>query len=192
VSTLSFTIQVFSFPLAEPWGSQFRALKHLCFHRDRTPEKQAEHDDRFSGKKDIDKAVVAVESGQIIGAITTLKRIIPFEGENIVLGGVGAVCTHPDKRKMGVSTALLKVTKEELQKAGADIAYLCTDVDEEGQWLYSKIDFVPLGRPHTYFGISGTRYTDTDDGMIAPINSPEIFKRVMSSSVPFDIGVGNW
>lgn len=189
--SLTYTIEVFPFPVPEPWGSQFDAVKHLCFHRDRSPEKQAEHDDRFSGKKDIDKAIVAIENGQIIGCITTLKRTITFEGENIVLGGIGAVCTHPDKRRMGISSALLAASKVELQKAGADIAYLCTDVDEEGQWLYSKIGFVPLRRSHTYLGPSGQRYFD-DDGMIAPINSPEVFKRVMASREPFDIGSGNW
>ncbi len=191
MATVSFTIEIFAFPLSEPWGSQFCELKHLCFHRDRTPEKQAEHDDRFSGKKDIDKAVCAIEDGHIIGAVTTLKRTIPFEGKNIVLGGIGAVCTHPDKRRQGVSSKLLKASMEQLRKDGCDVAYLCTDVHEEGVWLYSPVGFVPLVKPHTYLGLSGKRYTDTD-GMVAAINSPEIVKRILESPEPFDIGTGNW
>jgi hypothetical protein len=51
--------------------------------------------------------------------------------------------------------------------------------------------FVPLGRAHTYRGKSGKRYTE-QDGLIAPVTSPETFARVIKDQPPFDIGRGNW
>lgn len=56
--------------------------------------------------------------------------------------------------------------------------------------LYGQFGFVPLGRPHTFIGKSGPRYTDTDV-MIAPVNSPALFDTVRLEREPFDIGTGN-
>jgi hypothetical protein len=76
---------------------------------------------------------------------------------------------------------------------GCDIAYLCANVHNPGilTLYYGQIGFVPLGRPHTYRGKSGKRYTD-QDGMIAPVTSPETFAQVIKDQPRFDIGRGNW
>jgi hypothetical protein len=79
-----------------------------------------------------------------------------------------------------------------LHAAQADVAYLCADLGNPSRLrLYGQFGFVPLGRPQTYVGPSGTRYTD-DDAMLAPIGSPAVFERIMAAREPFDIGRGNW
>jgi hypothetical protein len=81
---------------------------------------------------------------------------------------------------------------EEMKRIGCDVAYLCAAVNDPGiVRLYGQSGFVPLRRPHTYFGKSGRLYED-NDAMIAPICSPAVFKEVLTSTEPFHIGTGNW
>lgn len=126
------------------------------------------------------------------GVTGVLRREINYEGKQITLGGIGGLCTRFDRRQMGVATKLLFKAMEELKKAGCDMAYLCTSIEKP--WMvkfYGKVGFILLGRPHTYLGKSGKRYTD-HDAMIAPVNSKEIFKFVLLQQSNFDIEVGNW
>lgn len=188
---IHFTVKSFSLPVSEPYKTQAKALGSLCFDRVRLPDDQQEHEDRFCSKRDWYRFVLAIEDDHVIGSITTLIRPILFQGQQILLGGIGGVCTHPDKRREGVAVSTLQAAMAVLTEAQCDLAYLCTDTDAEGVWLYSKVGFVPIGRNHTYLGKSGVRYTD-DDGMIAPVCSPKIFRQVLEAPEPFDIGTGNW
>jgi GNAT superfamily N-acetyltransferase len=175
------------------WREAVQQLKAACFgpHR-QTPHERVEHDDRFCSAQDSVKHLLAITDDAVIGNVTLLRREIPFKGRTIHLGGIGAVCTHKPFRRMGVASALLTVGMEELHSLGCDVAYLCADVHNPGiLTLYRQRGFVPLGRPHTYRGRSGKRYTDRD-GLIAPVTSPEPFAQVIKDQQPFDIGRGNW
>ncbi len=73
---------------------------------------------------------------------------------------------------------------------GCDVAYLCANIKESGA-LYSKAGFVSLNRPYTYIGQSGKLYEDIN-GMIAPVNSPDIFEEILRSEEKLHLGPGNW
>lgn len=169
-----------------------RLLKD-CFHTTtRTPEEQAKHEDRYCSNEDIIGHVVALHDDKVFGVIIVLKRNISFQGQEILLGGIGGVCTDKSKRRMGIATMLLKTAMEHLRKNNCDVAYLCADIHNPGMVrLYGQVGFVILNKPHTYLGKSGKRYTDTD-GMIAPVSSQEVFMEIMRDKEPFDIGRGNW
>lgn len=154
-----------------------------------TEEARREMYDRFHGDDGIGY-ILAHAGNELIGAIKILRRAIPFAGRTIQLGGIGGVATRDDWRGRGVASATTAAAMAFLRQHECDIAYLCTDIAKLGV-LYGKVGFIPLGRPHTYVGASGTRYTD-NDGMIAPVNSRELFDAVLAAQGPFDIGPGNW
>lgn len=157
-----------------------------------TPEERAVGKDKFCSRGDRILSVVAEDARDVVGVVELFQRVISFDGSSITLGGIGGLCTRKDKRKNGVGTLLLKKAMEELRRSGADIAYLCTEVEKE--WMvafYEKAGFVRLRYGHTYVGKSGKLYTEFD-GMIAPVCTEEIFQRISMIKQPFDIGRGNW
>lgn len=169
----------------------FEALEQAAFRWNENPlEDQREGEDRFCSRGDTIGYILAHAGDELIGAIALSQRAILFGERMIGLGGLGGVATRADWRGRGVASATTAAAMAVLRERGCDIAYLCTEIARLGT-LYGKVGFVPLGRPHTYLGASGKRYTDTD-GMIAPVNSPAIFEAVLAAQEPFDIGRGNW
>jgi GNAT superfamily N-acetyltransferase len=154
------------------------------------PEGEQEVYEKYCSEADLIKQLLAFEDSEIIGGLELYKRSIAFDGRKILLGGFGAVWTRPDKRRKGVSTALLNRGMDVLRDHGCDIAFLCTDVTTLGG-LYGAVGFQPLVTNHTYLGRFGKRHVDSD-GMIAPVCSEELFGRILKSKEPFDIGRGNW
>jgi GNAT superfamily N-acetyltransferase len=154
------------------------------------PDGEQEVYEKYCSEADLFKQLLAFEDSEIIGGLELYKRSIAFDGRKILLGGIGAVWTRPDKRRRGVSTALLKRGMDILRDHACDIAYLCTDVTKLDR-LYGAVGFQPLVTNHTYLGRFGKRHVDSD-GMIAPVCSEEILGQILNSKEPFDIGRGNW
>ena len=173
-------------------AEQVHDLLRTCFDRPRTPEQHVAHQDRFSSAGDAIKHVITSDNETVVGLVRVFVRTISFQSEPVILGGIGDVCTHPDWRGRGIARAALEVAMQTLVDAQADVAYLCADLGNPSRLrLYGQFGFVPLGRPQTYVGPSGTRYTD-DDAMLAPVGSRAAFERIMAAAEPFDIGGGNW
>ena len=155
---------------------------------DWTNEDMKDQDDRY-GSLPL-AYVIAYEKKEIIGVINLLKRKINFKNKTIWLGGVGGVCTHADWRRHGIASKLLEKGMMVLKDQGCDIALLCTDVAKLAL-LYSRVGFSPLGRDYRATGLSGKIYLDSG-GMIAPVNSPEIFQEVLQDKEIFDIQGQDW
>jgi len=134
--------------------------------------------------------LLVFEGDQIIGRILLYKRKVIFNNRDLILGGVGGVCTRKDKRKQGIATLMLKEAVKILKKWGCDIAYLCAVIEKTGS-LYGQVGFVPLNKPYTYYGRSGKLHKE-NNGMIAPLNSSSIFEEVLNSNQKLHLGVGNW
>lgn len=77
-----------------------------------------------------------------------------------------------------------------LRENKCDIAFLCTDIKKLSS-LYSPFGFVPLNREYRSTGLSGKIYLD-ERGMIAPINSEQIFRNILQMREPFDLGGQDW
>lgn len=71
--------------------SKITKFLELCFtQKNQTPEQKAEHDDKYCSKND-----------QIVGVTICLKRKILYHTKQIILGGIGGVCTLEEfRRKM--------------------------------------------------------------------------------------------
>ena len=188
-----FILQTYT-TLPDALRKPLRELDTLCFtwQQTLTLAQKNENDDKFCSGADIVGYVLAMEAGRIIGETKICKRTIQFENQPVILGGIGSVATHPDKRLRGVAKAMIAKAMEMLKNQRCDIAYLCVDErDPRKVGLYRTFGFDLLYRPHTYLGKSGKRYTDTD-AMIAPINAPALYTLVANGTAPLDIGTGNW
>jgi len=154
----------------------------------RTPEHLAQEDEKFFSQP---KAwILAFEADEIIGRVLLHKREITFGRKKINLGGIGGVCTRKDKRNQGLASNMLREAIGILMEWGCDIAYLCADIEKSGS-LYSRAGFVPLQKPYSFYGRSGKLH-EQRNGMIAPLNSREIFEEVLHAREIFHIGPGNW
>ena len=171
-----------------------RDLDTMCFRKDyvQTAADLIDMDEKFCSTADLLYYILIHEGDQIIGETRVYKRVIPYSNTKIVLGGIGSVGTHPDKRQRGVASVMLTEAMGMLGKEGCDVVYVCADTYSKPiVHMYGKFGFTFLGKPHTYLGKSGTRHTDLD-GLLAPVRSHELFKKILADPVPFDIGQGNW
>lgn len=157
-----------------------------------TDTQHSDGKDRFCSEDDLIYYILATQNDQLIGETRVLKRTILFNGQKILLGGIGSVATHPDFRKQGLATKMVKKGMDLLKKEQCDVAYLCADAHSlKALEFYESFGFRRLLQNHTYTGRSGKRYTDTD-GMIGPVTSKKLFRTILATKTPFDIGKGNW
>jgi GNAT superfamily N-acetyltransferase len=154
----------------------------------RTPNLLAEEEEKFYS--DPKAWILVFEKDQIIGTTALHQRKIQFNKQDINLGGVGRVCTRKDRRRQGIAALMLKDAVTTLKSWGCDVAYLCANVKESGA-LYEQAGFVPLSKSYMYYGRSGKLYEESN-GMIAPLNSPGIFKEIIASKQKLHLGPGNW
>jgi len=154
----------------------------------RTPEHLAQEQEKFFSQP---KAwILAFERDQIIGRILLHKRNLTFDKKYIILGGIGGVCTRRDKRNQGIATEMIEQAIKILKEWDCDIAYLCAEIERTGS-LYGRAGFVPLSKPYSFYGRSGKLH-EQNNGMIAPLNSREIFEEVLRSKEKLHLGPGNW
>jgi len=171
---------------------QANELSRICFSfMEETEEQRRLHTDKFYNNKAV-VTVLALENDRVIGRAKVIKRDITYKGVKIILGGLGGICTLPEKRRKGIASSVVRIAFEELKNQGCDIAYLCTDLtDPQKVRMYCNVGFVPLGRSHQYRGQSEKIYIE-NDAMIASVNSKVRFDLIMKGPEILDIGYGNW
>ncbi len=163
-------------------------LENFYTQDQRTPEHLALEQEKFFSRP---RAWILVfEDNRIIGRVLLHKRIVIFKKRDIVLGGIGGVCTRLDRRNQGIATLMLGRAIKILKKWNCDIAYLCAEIEKTGS-LYSRVGFVPLNKPYTFYGRS-KRLHEQHNGMIAQLNYREIFEEVLHSREKLHLGNGNW
>jgi predicted GNAT family N-acyltransferase len=155
---------------------------------ERTPVLLAEEEEKFYSLPK--EWLLAFEDEQIIGTIALHKRRIQFDDKDIVLGGIGRVCTRKDRRRQGIANQMLKEAVQTLREWDCDMAFLCANVKQSGD-LYAQRGFVLLNKPYTYSGWSGKLHEESN-GMIAPLNSIGVFEEVLHSTEKLHLGSGNW
>jgi predicted GNAT family N-acyltransferase len=153
-----------------------------------TPKLLAEEEEKFHSKPNA--WILVFEKDQIIGTTALHQRKIQFNKQDIILGGIGRVCTRKDRRRQGIAALMLKDAIKTLKSWGCDVAYLCANTKESGV-LYERAGFIPLSKSYTYNGRSGKVYEESN-GMIASLTSQSIFKEIIASKQKLHLGPGNW
>ena len=91
-----------------------------CFrhHGEPTDGQHADGVDRYSSQDDLIYYILAWDKDKLIGETRIFKRTILFNGQKILLGGIGSVATHADFRKQGIATKMVKKAMDLLKKKG--------------------------------------------------------------------------
>ncbi len=134
--------------------------------------------------------VIGYEGEEIVAVINCHCRNIMFRGSDLMLGGIGGVCTHTEFRRRGISTRLLQLGMGMLREKSCEIAFLNADIKRHAA-LYGKVGFVPLKRKYKATGISGRVYLESS-GMIAPVCSEKLFGEVLRDTEVFDLQGQDW
>lgn len=171
--------------LNEDQKRQIEELGKECFGDVSDQEKEEDFIAESYGR------LFALEGEKIVGTLGLFKRVIEFEGEKIILGGMGGVCVTEKMRGRGVATNLLQKGLEILKKEGCDITCLNVNREKQAYKLYEKLGFKFLNRDISYEDVNGKIKYD-GDSMFIPINSMGKFQKVMSSKSIFHQGRGYW
>ncbi len=172
-------------PLSEQQLVQVQKLQAEAFS-DLEPE---EIEDDFISPEDA--SVIAMLNDELVGYAGIHHANIVFEDKKVKLGGFGGVCTRSDMRGKGIATRVINSAMEYLKQRGDDVAFLGVDLSKHTQQLYEKAGFVLLPRKFSWEDAKGNLKTD-DGGMIAPINSPQLFDYILQSKTTLHVGKGNW
>lgn len=135
--------------------------------------------------------ITARDNNKLIGIVIVYTREVMFENRSINIGGIGYVCVHEDYRRKGVATQMMEKAMTELKEKGCDIAFLNFEDEAVGSNLYAKFGFIKLGREYLSESLSG-RVFNHKAGMIAPVNSLDVFNEVLNSSAILDLQGQSW
>lgn len=171
--------------LAEDQKRQIEELGKECFSDVNSAEVEEDFVAESSGR------LFAVEGEEIIGMLELFKRVVKFEDEEIILGGMGGVCVTENMRGQGIATKLLQKGLEILKKQNCEIACLNVNREKQAYKLYEKLGFEFLNRNISYEDVNGKIKYD-GDSMFIPINSQEKYEKVMNSKAVFHQGRGYW
>jgi predicted acetyltransferase len=163
-------------------------LENFYKEEERTPEHLAKEKDKYFSVPEA--WLLVFGKGQIVGSIRLHKRNVKFDNMDVILGGLGGVCTRKDKRRRGIASLMIEEAMKILRSWGCDVAYLCANTEESGS-LYPLAGFISMKKPYTYYGRSGRLYEETN-GMIAPVKSLDMFKKILNSEQKLHLGQSNW
>lgn len=114
-----------------------------------------------------------------------------FEGKRIKLGGYG-ICTHPDWQKRGIAGKVSKAAMDFLKDNGCEVAFLSVEPSNLASIkLHKKNGFVMLPRDFSWTNSKG-EVKQSDGGMIAPVNSQELFEHILNGKEVLYVGNGYW
>lgn len=136
--------------------------------------------------------ILYFDGEKLIGAQNIFLREIEFEGQKMLIGGLGELCVNEAYRGQGIAQKLLSTAMEKMRGLNCDIGMLFTDVtNPRFQKLYGKFGFVVLGREYSLTDRNGQVQKDTSC-MIAPVNQEEKFNLILNSQEILHIGAGEW
>lgn len=136
--------------------------------------------------------VFAYERNVIVGQIELFSRKVEFEGQKILLGGLGGTCVTGLARNRGVGSKLVREGIKILTGRKCDIACLNVNIkDYPSGGLYYRLGFRLMRRPVTFIDAHGKMRCDNGE-MFAPICSNNVYKSVMNSQSTFHVGRGYW
>ena len=125
----------------------------------------------------------------LVGCAGTFLREITYEGDKILLGGIGGVCTRADMRGRGVATSVCRIALEFLTAADCQVAFLATS--PMARKIYEKLGFQALVQGFSWENVHGV-IKFGNDGMVAPISSSEMAAKIWQAQSPFHVGLGYW
>ncbi len=92
-----------------------------------------------------DNFILARETnGQLVGVMRIVEREIWVAGAKLTSGGISSVAVHPDWRRQGVCSAMMKRSVQEMSRRGMDISVLHGRKVLDG--FYTRFGYRGIGR----------------------------------------------
>ena len=121
-----------------------RKLMNLSFSRETagTPEEQREDAQKFSTSPGFafDNHHIGFVDDEMVAHVVTHALRLRYGGTSLQMGGIGAVCTHPDHRKKGYASAVMQVALDYMLARGDHFALLVTGTND----FYTKLGYHTL------------------------------------------------
>jgi predicted N-acetyltransferase YhbS len=95
---------------------------------------------------DLERCRVLVEDGRLVSYAQVADRTIRIGKSAVRMGGVGGVCTHPDRQRRGHSEAVLRDAVAYMERAGYHLSMLYTRFHAH----YGKVGWAPLPAEHKF------------------------------------------
>lgn len=104
--------------------------------------------------------------------------------------GVNPKAPRADMRGCGIGTSVCLTAMDLLRQEGCDVAFLAVGAKSGTAAFYERLGFVLLGKAFTFVNAHRVTQAPSNDdvGMLAPVDSREVFDLVMARSVPLHIG----
>jgi len=135
--------------------------------------------------------VLAYVGKKLVGWTGIHRSDIVFEDKPIKLGGYG-ICTHPDFQGRGIASLMSAEAMKYLKNSGVDVAFLSVDLNNiPSIKVHKKNGFVEFPRMFSWINSKGETKQD-DGGMIAPVNSQELFEYILYGGDNLFVGNGYW
>jgi predicted N-acetyltransferase YhbS len=115
-----------------------------------------------------DDFVLATEADRPVSCVQIFTKTIRVRGEAVGLGGIGSVATHPDARRRGLATALLRVAIDDMRARGMALSLLfgVERIYDALGWVRIPLPWIAIHRPeHVGAAAPGLRtraYTGAD------------------------------
>ncbi len=170
------------------FSSQSQALKELqqiCFSE--VTDEEAENDFYHPPVRQL----LAYMGQELIGWAGIHITRQKYQNTEIKIGGYG-ICVHPNWQNQGIASKMVRQIIDYLKQENCEIGFLSADpTNKAADKLHRKFSFVPLSQNFSWTNSQGELKTD-NDGMIAPLNSPQLFERVLEGKEPLYVGNGYW
>jgi ribosomal protein S18 acetylase RimI-like enzyme len=137
--------------------------------------------------------IFAYENGAIIGQLELFNRKALFDGQEVILGGMGGTCVTASARHRGIAREMVRKGLEILkQEKRSDVACLNANLKNFPLGgLYYEIGFRLMERSVSFEDLHGHIRFDSGEVFIA-VCSEEIYNFIMNSDKTFHIGRGYW
>ena len=127
--------------------------------------------------------------GDLTSSLVIFMRELTFQEIKYSFAGIGGVVTHAKLRRRGYATRLLQESMLRLLPL-CDFALLCTDIEKLSP-LYSRVGFVPLGRPYFFLDKNGLKKPEIGS-MIAPLSSASAVDLILHRQDEIFVGISNF
>ncbi len=101
-----------------------------------------------------DLALVAEEGGKIVGHVQLVVRRLRVGVAYVDTGGIANVSTHPEYRRRGIATSLMKLALEVCRKFGLALSSLLTEYGSAGYRVYRSLGYADT---FTFYEFVGAR-----------------------------------
>ncbi|KKU45957.1 MAG: GCN5-related N-acetyltransferase [Microgenomates group bacterium GW2011_GWA2_46_7] len=133
----------------------------------------------------------AIANKEIISRVALFKRTIQFDGQDIIVGGIGGVCVATSHRHHGIASSMVKRALVVLRGELCDVACLNVDLAKPAYHLYEKLGFTMMSRDISFENVKGELVREGGT-MFIPLASPDKYQLLMTSSKTFHYGRGYW